>query len=297
MLAVEQTLTRWQQIQQLPLWVAAVGIIVFFIILKSPFLKTTALHHGPNRSIGLAPADLLIALGLLIFAAAAFVLFAQLLNALSPPAADQASTLRTVTLTLLSQFMTLGPLAAYLLWRASRVHRGLRRIGLVPRRPIFETKLAATALVFTIPLLFALLIIASAVGILLGYPPRTIGHVLLDTLAQSNSPLATALLLLSAIVIAPIFEECVYRGLLQSTLAEWLGRSRRGLAIFLAAFLFAIVHLGATPPHAIPALFAFGLILGYLYERTGSLLPSILLHAGFNAFNVAMVLLMVSQTA
>jgi membrane protease YdiL (CAAX protease family) len=40
----------------------------------------------------------------------------------------------------------------------------------------------------------------------------------------------------------------------------------------------------------LPGLLVLGVVLGWLYERSGSLLPCVLVHAGFNALNIAMVL-------
>jgi len=38
----------------------------------------------------------------------------------------------------------------------------------------------------------------------------------------------------------------------------------------------------------LPSLFVLAVVLGWLYERTGSLLPSVLVHMGFNAINIAL---------
>ena len=55
-------------------------------------------------------------------------------------------------------------------------------------------------------------------------------------------------------------------------------------AIVIASLLFAVMHLGqGLAP--IP-LFGFSLLLGYLYQRTGSLLPSIGLHMINNGYSV-----------
>jgi membrane protease YdiL (CAAX protease family) len=44
--------------------------------------------------------------------------------------------------------------------------------------------------------------------------------------------------------------------------------------------IFGAMH-GPTPQH-VPALMVFGCILGYVYERTGSLVLPILVHMMFN---------------
>ena len=55
-----------------------------------------------------------------------------------------------------------------------------------------------------------------------------------------------------------------------------------------SAVLFAVIHfslLGLVP------IFLLGLWLAWLYERTHSLLASIVLHATFNGISVALALL------
>ena len=58
--------------------------------------------------------------------------------------------------------------------------------------------------------------------------------------------------------------------------------------ILATALLFGLVHWGhgAAPV----ALSLFGLVLGYLYQRTGRLLPVVVLHATFNLFGLATAL-------
>lgn len=83
---------------------------------------------------------------------------------------------------------------------------------------------------------------------------------------------------IGAVGIAPIAEEFFFRGLLQTFLTG-IARNR-WLAIGLTAMVFGIVHL--AQPHTILALTALGVLLGYAYERTASLVPPIMIHAIFN---------------
>lgn len=79
-------------------------------------------------------------------------------------------------------------------------------------------------------------------------------------------------------LIAPLFEEILFRGLLMN----WL-RSASGsvwLAIVASGLGFGMIH--APQWHLVPALASLGLLLGYLYARTGSLTLVILFHAVFN---------------
>jgi membrane protease YdiL (CAAX protease family) len=78
------------------------------------------------------------------------------------------------------------------------------------------------------------------------------------------------------IVLAPVSEELTFRGL-GFALLERFGRWS---AIALVGFTFALVH-GLL--EGFPILFAFGAALAFVRARTGSVYPTILLHACFNA--------------
>lgn len=88
-----------------------------------------------------------------------------------------------------------------------------------------------------------------------------------------------------ALLLAPVSEELLFRGFLQTALRRVIEPRRRSLrhrwiAIAITGAIFGAMH-DATPQH-VPALILFGLILGYLYERTGSLRLTMLVHLLFN---------------
>jgi len=81
-----------------------------------------------------------------------------------------------------------------------------------------------------------------------------------------------------AAVIAPIAEEFFFRGFVQTMLGNvFVGR---WTPIVLTAAAFGLVHY--PQPHAVPALIVLALLIGYSYERTGSLVAPVLIHALFN---------------
>ena len=82
--------------------------------------------------------------------------------------------------------------------------------------------------------------------------------------------------ILRIVIIAPIVEEVIFRGIIMS------GFSRNyhpAVAIFFSALLFALFHLN---PWQFAATFALGLILGYIRIRTDSVLACIAGHATHN---------------
>ena len=113
---------------------------------------------------------------------------------------------------------------------------------------------------------------------------------LVEELERTREFLPVVLFALGAVVMAPIVEETLYRGLLFRAL---LRRVSPATAVFISALIFAAVHFLGDPNafRSLPALAALGVILALRALRTGSLSSSILIHAGFNLTTTLLVLL------
>ena len=83
----------------------------------------------------------------------------------------------------------------------------------------------------------------------------------------------------AAIVLAPVGEEILFRGLLYRTIRD-SGWPRA--ALILSSVTFGFIHFN---PMALVPLSYFALLLALLYEKSGSLLAPMAAHASFNAFN------------
>ena len=94
-------------------------------------------------------------------------------------------------------------------------------------------------------------------------------------------------LALFACVVAPIVEETFFRGFTYPLLKNYIGK---GGAMFIVSAFFAILH----GVHVFLPIFILGYFLVYLYEKTGSLIPSILVHSIHNGYQMAK-LFMVQQ--
>jgi len=108
-------------------------------------------------------------------------------------------------------------------------------------------------------------------------------------LTQVFGPTIWGLLLSVALVVivAPVVEEVVFRGVLQGAFA---GQWDRRVAIVLAAALFALYHM--TLWLFLP-LFALGIACGWLAHTRRTLLPAISLHGAYNVLPVVLAFWMV----
>lgn len=85
----------------------------------------------------------------------------------------------------------------------------------------------------------------------------------------------------SAAIISPIYEEIFYRGFLYRFFS-----SRYGVlsGMLISSLIFTVVHIPTY--NTLPVNFVSGLIFSWVYHKTGSIIPSILIHGIFNGIAV-----------
>lgn len=85
----------------------------------------------------------------------------------------------------------------------------------------------------------------------------------------------------SAAIISPIYEEIFYRGFLYRFFS-----SRYGIlsGMLISSLIFTVVHIPTF--NTLPVNFVSGLIFSWVYQKTGSIIPSILIHGIFNGIAV-----------
>ena len=76
-------------------------------------------------------------------------------------------------------------------------------------------------------------------------------------------------------ILAPLAEEIVFRGAILRSLLDMMSKKNHWVAIMISAAIFGAVH--GNSAQFVNALL-MGLILGWMYYRTRSLVPGILLH-------------------
>ncbi len=141
---------------------------------------------------------------------------------------------------------------------AATMREILMRLGVRRFKPTAALKWTAAAI-------GAYLLFAFAYSTLITVPEQ-------EDIADGFGPIPVQILLI--VIAAPISEELCFRGMLFGGLRE---RLPRVAAALIAAVIFGALH-ALTGVSAVPPLIAFGFVLALLYEKTGSVVPCILLH-------------------
>ena len=128
------------------------------------------------------------------------------------------------------------------------------------------------------PALLAISFISSQV--LSGYPKQES----VQKLAEMQSLTEVFNIACYALVVAPILEEFLFRGILFRAMKGSFGV---GPAVVISSILFGLVHQNVLS--FVPLTF-LGIILSLSYERTGDLRTCIFIHAFFNGFMVFSIL-------
>ncbi len=203
-----------------------------------------------------------------------------------------------------------------------------QRLGFNAERLPKGFGIGITGMLIAMPLIYGSMIAAEWVYQQVGYyhPPA---HDLLRTMDQTPDRLVRNLAIVVAVVVAPLWEELLFRGHIQTLLREGFARIRETasdgdagiaparsgttleyfanapalvpgvkpraadswLAILLTSAIFASIH----QPWTAPPIFVLSLCFGFAYERTGNLWVPVAMHASFNGLMTAYFLVSASQ--
>jgi hypothetical protein len=240
-----------------------------------------AFDRSPRREGGLLIADGLAAVGLWLVGQVAA---AWLLGVNVPR--DELSSSQMLRNLLVGMIGGL-PAIVYVLGRAGVACRdGLAGFGLGWRRAAGGRGGLVRVGLFIVPATLATLVATKLICDALKIPTPEIAHDVLVHLAKAPPGIRWGLAVV-AIVGAPVYEELIFRGMLQTALQQSRIVPYRWPAIIFTAAGFAVIH--GPPYQTWPGLFVLALGLGYVYERTGSLWYPMVIHALFNALNVLLV--------
>lgn len=170
----------------------------------------------------------------------------------------------TMTLTLIANAMFLLVVAVFYNNRSKHSSFG-QRISLAPIHPKMNTYIFSLAICA---------IMAVQVVNIIPFPTPWI------EMAMKNSEMivsATPVIqFLTVVIMAPLTEEILFRGLMLGALSK---TCNKWLAIVATAIVFGLVH-----GHPIGIIYAscLGLVLGWLYIKSGSIIAPILFHTVYN---------------
>jgi uncharacterized protein len=189
--------------------------------------------------------------------------------------------------------LVLSPVATFVIalgWLRLRYRTGLAALR-GPRRPgLVDVGLGIAfgiaCLLGQRLIVLAFAAIASSAGVELPVVQETFRMI-------AQNPEVAPLLVLTSVVLAPVAEEVVFRGLLFQGL-----RARRGFwfAALISAALFTLAHLGEgggwlASAVIVSGILPLGVAFAALVERRGTLVVSIVAHATYNAIGVAALIL------
>lgn len=230
------------------------------------------------RRLGIGTAIGLLVLGQVLLQATVLVFVAIAIVARH---VDYAAAVRIVTSDPLplgaAQLAALGAVIALGVWLWTPGEEPNAALGFVPTPSRHALVAAVAGLALQLPMVELTTILARALPAL-AHSPET--DAAITALTGISSPMRAFTVPFTFVVIAPVTEELLFRGLILRAL-----RTRYGTApaIGLSALLFGAFHVD---PQALVFATLVGLLLGWVAVRTGSTMPSIALHAGFNAMPV-----------
>ena len=137
-----------------------------------------------------------------------------------------------------------------------------------------------------VPVLVALLVIIAAVANIIKYVPEK--QPVVELFLREKDIRFLTYTSIFAAVVGPIIEELFFRGFMYSALKKYIGVF---WSMVVTAAVFATFHthiVGFLP------IMALGILLAYLYERTGTLVSSITVHTMHN-FGMLMIVFLVRQ--
>lgn len=135
-----------------------------------------------------------------------------------------------------------------------------------------------------IPILVLTLIIIAVVVNLIKYVPEK--QPVVDLFLKEKSAPFLLYTGIFAAIFGPIAEELFFRAFMYGALRKTIGI---GWAMAVTAAVFSMLH---THPVGFLPIMVLGLVLTYLYEKTGSIVPSITVHAVHNFSMVGFVFLL-----
>jgi uncharacterized protein len=166
-----------------------------------------------------------------------------------------------------------------IVWLVAVVYRGvpLRRLGFVPAAASWYRRIVPMAIFLQVIVILTNVLISQTMGKPFENPQIPL------IMPDSKDWGAMIAMFIATSVAAPVAEELTLR----SVLFGWLRKHVPPIAAgIISAAAFAALHGSLV---LLPGTFLVGLALAWTYERSGSILPCMLLHGCFNAISTLLV--------
>jgi membrane protease YdiL (CAAX protease family) len=237
-----------------------------------------ALGEGvPQENVPWGPAEIVQVFAVLFFTEACFVLLERAVTGLFnlPPTNKDVFIL---TNSLIRDTVVVF----YVLWCVRSYGRKPDSIGLTLKNFGLNVKRGFVAYLAVVPFIFLTLLAVAAAAKFFSYKPAPQAVVDIYMRAPENKNLVVLTVFVA--IIGPVIEEIFFRGF---TYKAFRARVGPGWAMAASAAIFSLMHLNFV---ALVPIFLLGIYLAYLYEKTGSLVPSMTAHMAHNIVMVTFTL-------
>lgn len=135
----------------------------------------------------------------------------------------------------------------------------------------------------------ALFLVATGVSIVeqIVFGPDPMAELIEKSVTPRDPFQLVAMIVLSLVLVGPC-EELAFRGFVQRGFENSFGKTK---GLLIASLLFGLLH-GLNTPYSIVPVFVGGLVLGYVWQRTGgNTTSSALMHGIYNSIGISVVYL------
>jgi len=164
-----------------------------------------------------------------------------------------------------------------------KYRQGWAALGLSMKNWLRGVFLGITGYITILPLFLLIVLLIARVSGYFDYQPPV--HPLVNIFFKEANPFILGGVIVLAVLVAPVIEEIVFRGFIYSALKKRTGVT---LAIIVTSVFFSLLHMSIF---SFLPIFFLGIVLAYLYEKTGLLISSITLHVIHNSLLISMILL------
>ena len=163
-----------------------------------------------------------------------------------------------------------------------KFRRPLTDLGLTRKNFFRNVGIGVLSYLAMIPLLLSVLFLISVTAKIFSYEPSP--QRVVEMFLRESRTGSLAFFTFFVALLGPAIEEIFFRGFAYKTFRMSWGVGR---GMVVSALIFAVLHMNVV---AFLPIFMLGLLLAYLYERTGSLVPCMTVHMLHNFVMVSLTL-------